>query len=233
MVRDGDTAAKSPCAIVVIAKAPRPGHSKTRLCPPLNAAQAADLARAFLQDTVDLALRVAGASVTVFHPGDASDAELLRRLLPEADSIMAQESQGLGPGLVEAAARHFAADAASVLLLDSDSPTLPLAHLDAACAMLHEHDAVLGPCEDGGYYLLGLRAPQPGLFTEIAWSTPAVVAQTRERARALGLSLPLLPRWYDVDDGEALRRLCDELARDAGVAPHTRASLVRNMVMER
>jgi rSAM/selenodomain-associated transferase 1 len=214
---------------VVIAKAPRPGHSKTRLCPPLDAAQAADLARAFLQDTVDLALRVVGATVTVFHPGDPGAATLLRRLVPEGVAIMAQQSRGLGPGLIEAAARHFTTGAASVLLLDSDSPSLPLAHLDAARAALREHDAVLGPCEDGGYYLLGLRAPQPGLFTEIAWSTPAVVAQTRARARALDLSMPLLPCWYDVDDGAALRRLCDDLTRDASVAPHTRDCLARSM----
>jgi rSAM/selenodomain-associated transferase 1 len=213
------------CAIVVIAKAPRAGASKTRLCPPLTPVQAAELARAFLRDTLELALHLPHSTVTVFHSGAAEEEQILRGVVPGEVGVMGQGSYGLGAGLVEAAARHFASGAGRVLLMDSDSPTLPPAYLAQARTALATHDAVLGPCEDGGYYLLGLRAPQPGLFADVAWSTPAVVAQTRDRARTLGLSMALLPTWYDVDDAAALDRLRTELCRGTDGAPQTRACL--------
>lgn len=219
------------CAVVVIAKAPRAGASKTRLCPPLSPVQAAELAQAFLCDTLELALGLSDAMVTIFHSGAAEGVEILRGVASSKVGVMGQLSRGLGAGLVEAAARHFAAGAGSVLLIDSDSPTLPPAYLAQARAALATHDAVLGPCEDGGYYLLGLRTPRPGLFEDIAWSTPAVVAQTLDRARTLGLSMELLPTWYDVDDDDALTRLRAELCRCPDGARQTRACLEMEMMM--
>ena len=220
------------CAVVVIAKTPRAGHSKTRLCPPLSPSRAADLARAFLQDTLETAQALPGAAVTVFHPGYDSDAGLLRHIAPPGVGLMAQRSQGLGPGLAEAAARHFAIGAGSVLLMDSDSPTLPPRYLEQARAALARCDVVIGPCDDGGYYLLGLRAPQPNLFEGISWSTSLVVAETLARAAALGLRVHELPGWYDVDDGRALARLSAELRSVAGHARHTRACLAASAVVE-
>jgi glycosyltransferase A (GT-A) superfamily protein (DUF2064 family) len=125
----------------------------------------------------------------------------------------------------------------SVCLIDSDSPTLPPDSLRAAVAALEAGGGdriVLGPSEDGGYYLIGVRSAHARLFEEIDWSTGQVTAQTLERARELGLEAVMLPTWYDVDDAATLRQLCEEMfgpAADAGPAgypaPHTREFLAR------
>ena len=124
-------------------------------------------------------------------------------------------------------------------MLNSDSPTLPTDILRRAAALLLEEGrecCVLGPAEDGGYYLLGMRRPHARLFADIAWSTGTVADDTRLRARELGLHVVELPEWYDVDDRAALRRLLDERddpARDAFAAPATAACVERLGVRER
>jgi glycosyltransferase A (GT-A) superfamily protein (DUF2064 family) len=113
--------------------------------------------------------------------------------------------------------------------MDSDSPTLPAAILQQAFRELDEPgvDVVLGPCEDGGYYLIGLKASCPALFQGIAWSTSTVVDETLERAHDRGLRVACLPRWYDVDVYEDLQRLIEELGSlPDDLARHTRALLV-------
>jgi glycosyltransferase A (GT-A) superfamily protein (DUF2064 family) len=115
--------------------------------------------------------------------------------------------------LLHAARSLFAAGHDSVCLLNADSPTLPTALLSQAAATLAEDGdrIILGPAEDGGYYLIGMGAPHPQLFADVAWSTSDVAQQTRERARALGLPVVELDHWYDVDDVPSLHRLCREL----------------------
>jgi hypothetical protein len=101
----------------------------------------------------------------------------------------------------------------AVCLLNADSPTLPVAYLVAAATLLAAPGdrIVLGPATDGGYYLIGMKRPHPGLFEGVAWSTDQVMAQTLERAESLGLGVALLPTWYDVDDAETLRMLTREV----------------------
>jgi len=111
-------------------------------------------------------------------------------------------------------------------VLSSDTPTLPTEFLvTAATALLagDERRVVMGACDDGGYYLLGMRLPHARLFTDIAWSTNSVAATTRERAAALGLDLLELPLWYDIDDAAALERLVRE--NNGYAAPWTRRAL--------
>ncbi len=112
-----------------------------------------------------------------------------------------------------------------VVLIGSDSPTLPPAFVRLAFARLRSVDCVLGPSTDGGYYLIGARRPLPrSLLSGIPWSTGQVFPETLRRARAARLRLALLPRWYDVDDADGLRRI----ARDSeGLrrATATRAAL--------
>src|SRR5207237_7946303 len=117
-------------------------------------------------------------------------------------------------------------------LVKSDSPTLPTELLvDAARALAAPGDRlVLGPAEDGGYYLIGLKQPHPRLFEDIAWSTDHVFRQTLDRSAELRLETVTLPAWYDVDDVASLRRLIDELGHPAPAgyaAPHTAAFLRR------
>ncbi len=112
-----------------------------------------------------------------------------------------------------------------VLLIGSDTPTLPAAVLHEAVDLVASGgpDVVLGPSEDGGYYLIGLRARRPELFVEMPWSTGTVLAETVRRAEALGLTVALLPTWFDVDTPPDLARLAASLAAsDEPAAPHTR-----------
>jgi hypothetical protein len=117
-----------------------------------------------------------------------------------------------------------------VCLIGSDSPTVPTKNFAQAVRLLQRAGdrVVLGPCEDGGYYLIGLKKPHKELFERIDWSTERVLAQTRQRAREIGLEVKLLPGGYDVDDSASLRRLCKELLsgkQSDSVAPRTRKFL--------
>ena len=183
----------------VFAKAPVPGRVKTRLRPVLDEEQAARLAAAFVRDTLLKAAQL-GPPVTVYYAGDRA------LLVPLAPPNVRWAEQGGG----DLGAR-MACVPAPCLILGADSPHLPLSLLSAALAAVPLHDVVLGPAEDGGYFLIGLRAPQPALFDGIAWSTETVLAQTLARADALGLTVHQTPPWYDLDTPADLRRLAQGL----------------------
>jgi rSAM/selenodomain-associated transferase 1 len=216
-------ASNGSCAIAVMAKTPRPGYSKTRLCPPLRPEQAAALSAAFLRDTtaniVRAALSVPVASYAAYAPSGTEEA-LLPHLAPGTVCFLADGSPPVPPGvegfgrcLLHAIQQMFAAGHAAACVLSSDTPTLPTRFLVAAVGALlsgNHRRVVLGACDDGGYYLLGMRLPHARLFAEIAWSTSSVAATTRVRAAELGLDLVELPPWYDIDDAPALERLVRE-----------------------
>lgn len=206
------------CALAMMIKAPRAGASKTRLCPPLRPEESAALSGCFLRDTtanIADAVRAlpAGAAhgVAVYTPVGAEAA--FDGLLPAGFTLLAQRESGFGERLQGAAEDLLAVGFRSLCLIDSDSPTLPPGALRAAVEALARpgERVVLGPSEDGGYYLIGLPAAHRLVFEDIAWSTARVDAQTRERAAEIGLPVEILPTWYDVDDGPTLRLLCDEL----------------------
>ena len=203
--------------LAVFAKAPVPGQVKTRLRPALSDEQAARLAAAFLRDTLGKAARL-GPPVTVTFAGDRA---LLEPFAPPLACWTDQGGGDLGARLARVPA--------PCLLLGADSPHLPLAYIQDALAAIPTHDVVLGPAADGGYYLLGLRAPQPALFGGIAWSTGEVLAQTLAKAAALGLSIHQTPPWYDLDTPADLRRLARDLADvspgSEDDCPATRAAL--------
>src|SRR5205807_2174466 len=146
--------------------------------------------------------------------------------------LLAPRRSGLGHSLFDAAEDLLAAGYGSVCLVNADSPTLPTSALVAAVrALAPQGDRLaLGPAEDGGYYLIGLKQPHRRLFEEIAWSTERVFRQTLDRAAELRLDTVTLEAWFDVDDVASLRRLVDELGiPDAAgyAAPHTAAFLLR------
>jgi uncharacterized protein len=218
------------CAIGVMAKAPQPGRAKTRLCPPLQPAQAAALSAAFLRDiTENIALAARTAAIQgciAYAPAGAEAwfaghiAEGTGLVLADGSPPMPSDVQGFGRCLLHAAQAIFASGIGAVCLLNSDSPTLPTALLTrAARALLAPGErVVLGPAEDGGYYLIGMKQPHAHLFADIAWSTSNVAAVTAARAASLGLELVTLPTWYDVDDAATLARLA---AETAGGAPQS------------
>ncbi|HME22888.1 MAG TPA: TIGR04282 family arsenosugar biosynthesis glycosyltransferase [Acetobacteraceae bacterium] len=227
------------CAIGVMAKAPRPGQAKTRLCPPLRPAQAASLSAAFLRDiTENIALAARAVPIEgciAYAPAGGENwfaghlAKGTRLVLADGSPAMPPDVQGFGRCLLHAAQALFAAGFGAVCLVNSDSPTLPTACLiEAARALLAPGNRVaLGPADDGGYYLLGMKQPHPRLFADIAWSTSSVAAATQARARALGLDVVTLPTWYDVDDAASLDRLVAG-TDDGYAAPATKAWIERN-----
>lgn len=211
-------------ALIVVGKAPQPGRAKTRLVPPLTFEAAAALYRGFLLDTVELGLRLDWERVSVVHPRDAGPS--LRELLPRQINLVQQPADGLGAALAHAFQNHLAEGFERVVLIGSDNPTLPDEPIRQACAALDAYDVVIGPCIDGGYYLIGMRQPQLGLFQNIAWSTSRVYAQTLERAAELRLRIKAVQEWYDVDEPPDLDRLYLELASSpVQVAPNTRSIL--------
>jgi rSAM/selenodomain-associated transferase 1 len=186
----------------IFVKAPVVGAVKTRLSETIGAEAACDLYRAFLRDLFRRLGRVKGARVTVFHHGGAPEA--IAPLLPRAWPLEPQEGEDLGARLSAASTRLLARGGRAVII-GSDSPDLPVQYIRRAFQRLKHKDVVLGPASDGGYYLVGLRAPAPALFEGISWSGPEVLAGTLERIEREGLSLHLLPMWYDVDDAHSLR----------------------------
>jgi uncharacterized protein len=210
-----DQGGRGLCALAVMIKAPQAGAVKTRLVPPLTYAEAAALSICFLRDTASNIAGVAaiGASdsVAVYTPVGAEAA--FDGLLHRGFKLVAQRGESFGARLFHAAKDLLALGYQSLCLIDSDSPTLPASFLiDAVRWLAQPGDrVVLGPSDDGGYYLIGLKRAHAPLFEDITWSTDQVIGQTIERARELKLETNLLPAWYDVDDGATLRRLCDEL----------------------
>jgi glycosyltransferase A (GT-A) superfamily protein (DUF2064 family) len=137
-----------------------------------------------------------------------------------------QVGESLGPRLDQVLTCCLAEGFERAVIMDSDSPNLPAAYVTQAFTALEAADVVLGPCEDGGYYLIGLKRPQPRLLREVQMSTPDVLRDTLALAEETGLRVTLLPGWYDVDTAQELERLRADLARQAdGSAACTRAYL--------
>ena len=217
---DSETASKSAIhnlqsEIVVVVKAPRVGLVKTRLTPPLTKEDAAALAACFARDVVNCASGLADVVIIAYAPAGGRAA--LETTLRRGDLLwLEQRGADLGERLDAAAAHAFARGFGPLVFLGADSPTLPPSFISQALQSLAEgqSDIVLGPTDDGGYYLVGLRRPAPGLFQNVAWSTPEAYAQTVRNAERLGLRLHELPRWYDVDTPADLLRLRAELFND-------------------
>jgi uncharacterized protein len=212
--RNGDSVPAGLCALAVMTKAPQAGRVKTRLTPPLSPEEAAALNICFLRDTTAAISRTAesgGAQgVAVYTPvgAEANYAEFL----PGDFVLVPQRGEAFGDRLSAAAEDLLALGFDSLCLIDSDSPTLPDTAFAQAVDFLErpEDSVVLGPSDDGGYYLIGLKKLHRQLFEGIDWSTEHVLGQTIEAARAIGLPVHLLPTWYDVDDRNTLARLCAE-----------------------
>ena len=221
------------CALAVMTKVPRAGQVKTRLVPPLNPEDAAKLNVCFLRDTATAIVKACGATargIGVYTPVGSETA--YAEILPPEFELLPQRGDGFGERLAFAASDLFQCGFASVCLIDSDSPTVSTEVYAQAVELLSTPDdrVVLGPSDDGGYYLIGMKRVHPQLFERIDWSTERVLSQTRERGRELNLEVSLLPAGYDVDDAASLRRLRDELLLDKSPpdrAIHTRKFLAK------
>ena len=241
-----DRGANGHCALAVMTKAPQAGRVKTRLVPPLTPEEAAELNKCFLRDTaaaISSACRQhpvsdaqtshsqaasAARGIAVYTPVGAESA--YNDILPADFSLLPQRGDRFGERLYFALEDLFKCGFEAVCLIDSDSPTVPAENFAEAVELLSTHldRVVLGPSDDGGYYLIGVKKPHRHLFEQIDWSTERVLDQTIQRATEVGLEIELLATGYDVDDGTSLQRLCDDVLADttaSGIAPHTREFL--------
>ena len=211
-------------SLIVVAKKPEPGSTKTRLCPPFTPEAAAEFYGCLMRDTLALAVRLQGVDLTLaFTPSSAID--YFQSLVPDGFRLISQKGNGLGERLSNALGHHLDQGYRKAVIMNSDGPTLPLDYLADAFAGLDHADVTLGMGHDGGYYLMGVKHLYPELFQNIAWSTERVIPQTLEVCRRLKLKVQRLPVWYDVDVEADLMRLRRDLKENPASAPHTRAFL--------
>ena len=215
--------------LIVFAKNPVPGAVKTRLQTRYTPTQAAGIYRAFILDTLENARQApADRYLIAYAPSDA-ESDIGHLAGPSWD-LLPQAETDLGGRMFEAARQSFQQGANRTVIIGTDIPSLPADHIRQAFDLLTEKDIVLGPSTDGGYYLIGLSRPHRSVFQSIDWSTERVFAQTLGRVEAAGLSLGLVPPWYDVDTPEELDFLLAhahalECAGHPPAARHTRAYL--------
>jgi rSAM/selenodomain-associated transferase 1 len=201
-------------ALAIMAKEPISGQTKTRLCPPLTAEQAADLYRCFLEDIICTVGNAVGGRPDIrpyiaYSPIEAVN--YFRNIAPDFD-LIPQVGARLNERLQSVFSAAFELGYQQVAAMNSDSPTLPGAYLIEAFERLESTDVVLGPCEDGGYYLIGLNRPIPEIILPVQMSTDRVLADTLALITGHGLTVELLPTWYDVDTIVELSRLEKEIA---------------------
>jgi len=194
------------CTIIVFAKAPVAGYAKTRLVPALGADGAANLARRLLETALAAALDAAIGPVELCCAPDERHPAFAGVPRIDASRLTGQGDGDLGARMARALDRSLRHDAGAIVI-GTDAPALDAAYLREAAAALVSHDAVFGPALDGGYALVGLRRPAPALFEGIAWSTPQVMGQTRERLARLGLRHAELATLADIDEPADLRHL--------------------------
>ena len=205
--------------LVIMAKAPRPGRVKTRLTESLSSAAVLALYRCLLDDTLDLAKSLTGVEVVVVCP--EPDQEELAQLVGNEISVVAQQGEGLAAGL-NFVFRHFtAADRQRVIAFNSDSPHLAPAVLESAFEILAAHDVVIGPTNDGGYYLVGAKAAYPTLFESDGLGTKTALERLLARTKQLGLSTGYSEPFYDIDVANDLVQLARELQLAPARAPRT------------
>jgi len=205
--------------LVIMAKAPRPGAVKTRLASSLSPEAVSAFYCCLLDDTLALAGSLGDVEVAIMCPD--SDVDQLAQLAGNKASVVAQKGAGLAAGLTSVFA-HFAQDhQRRVIAFNSDSPHLPRSVLEGAFEKLATHDVVVGPTHDGGYYLVGAKAPHATLFAGDGMGTSNALDTLLSRARALHLSIGFAAPFYDVDVVDDLTRLAEELRLAPARAPRT------------
>ena len=190
--------------LVVFFKAPVPGEVKSRLARSVGAWEAASLYKEMAREVYREAKGVGGVTLQAAYlpHADFPDLSWLEPGLP----FFTQKGSDLGHRLTHAFETAFGRGAVKAAAIGSDSPGLPGDWIRRAFEALDDCDVALGPAEDGGYYLIALKEPRPELFANIPWSTPRALEETLRRAQDAGRRVHILPRWFDVDDAESLRR---------------------------
>jgi rSAM/selenodomain-associated transferase 1 len=211
-----------PAVLIVLAKVPRPGEVKTRMCPPLSLVEASELYASMLADVLESTARAARRlgiePVLALHP--AGPGRALALDVPTPFRVVSQRGPGLAARMAWAVREAAAGGARRVLLRGSDSPALDDDAIAELLAALDDHDVVLRPDLDGGYNLVGLRRPAAAIFDH-PMSTARVLQDTLERARGLGLTTAVAAAGFDLDTIDDLRRLAGVRERVAHLCART------------
>jgi uncharacterized protein len=189
-------------AVVLFARDPVLGKVKTRLSPFLNDETILQLYTCFLHDSLDKIRQVENADLFIgVAPSNQSG---FFTGMPGADMrIFVQEGKELGDKMRRAIQDRFAEGYEKVVIIGSDSPSLPVSYIEQALAS--DKDMVLGPSTDGGYYLIGMKGKLTEVFEGVTWGTEKVLQETCDHLVPGGVALELLPVWYDIDGPEDLK----------------------------
>ncbi|MBG7609689.1 MAG: TIGR04282 family arsenosugar biosynthesis glycosyltransferase [Anaerolineae bacterium] len=196
--------------LAIMAKEPKVGSTKTRLTPSLRSEEAAKLYEVLLWDTILMVSQIKEIdfAITVTPP---ESIDYFKRAAPTASRYIPVSCTKIGECLSFVLGQLLIEGYARVLALNSDGPTLPADYIRQAIQKLDHFDLVLGPAEDGGYYLIGYKEHHADLFEGISWSTSNVFVQTLVKSKNIGLKVWLLPPWYDIDTVKDLHRLRTDL----------------------
>ena len=195
-------------ALIIFAKQPVPGEVKTRMVPPLSLHQAARLYHLMLTDILGSTESLTEVDRFIFYSGGDSTERHFHELFPGLP-LCPQQGADLGRKMEAAFRSVFAMGYRTVAIIGSDSPDLPLSYIEDAFHLLENGrtQAVFGPAEDGGYYLLAMKSLYSELFYGIKWSSGQVLRESLVKAESAGIEAAMLPLWYDLDTFEALTRL--------------------------
>ena len=191
--------------LIIFAKYPEAGKVKTRLGSEIGYQLSALFYKKFLNMTLNL-VKEACVDKTIIAFSPESGQSFFRGFIPTNYELYLQNGKDLGGKMSNSIGAAFAAGAKKVIVIGSDSPTLPHSIINEAIRLLNTNDVVLGPAEDGGYYLIGLNKPYQTLFKNVEWSTDSVLEQTIKKINGLKIKFDLLREWYDVDDINTLYR---------------------------
>jgi rSAM/selenodomain-associated transferase 1 len=215
-------------ALILFAKEPIPGKVKTRLVPPLTPEGAAELYGSMLRDTIARIGLLKGIDRYLFYDGENGALDFFTEAAPGM-TCLPQKGADLGKRMAETLRHVFGKGHGAAVIIGSDSPDLPTEFISNAFTLLAagDCDAVFGPTEDGGYYLVGMTRLHQELFIDIPWSSDRVMDETLDRAARAGIRTSLLPAWHDVDSESDLHR--PELSDEASLTPRTREFLLNKL----
>ena len=198
-------------ALVLMARMPLPGKVKTRLMPLLTSGEACELYRAMLLDTVEKCLVLEEFDLWVaFTPNNGR--RWFEKNIDSSIGLMSQRGEALGDRMHNIIEDRYVGGAEAVLVMGTDLPTLPVEHVRRAGHLLRNGtEVVLGPSDDGGYYLIGLCEPDPSLFDGIEWGSELVLEQTLYQSKTVGKLVGKIPSWFDVDEPQDVNRLRIEI----------------------
>lgn len=198
--------------LIVFAKEPKEGKVKTRLLRSLSKVRCLGLYRAFVKDTLDLARKITSAEKILAYEAWGNQPRYLRRIAADF-TFYRQSGRGLGQRMNNAFKVAHKSGAKKIIIIGSDAPNLPPKFLREAFAALKYQDVVIGPADDGGYYLIGLKEPCAELFKNVPWSSAQTLKNTLKNTTALKKKVIVLDKWYDVDSVESLSRLKADLRK--------------------